>query len=56
MSSNRTVTIIDNVTGKELVCPVIEGTHGAPVIEIKGLYPTGDLANGGGSGDQQGNR
>ena len=38
MSNNRTVTITDN-TGKSVECPIIEGTHGAPVINISGLYP-----------------
>ena len=39
MSTNRTVTITDNTTGKSVECPIIEGTHGAPVINIGGLYP-----------------
>ncbi|NKC13352.1 MAG: citrate synthase [Gammaproteobacteria bacterium] len=39
MVTNRTVTITDNTTGDTVECPIIEGTHGAPVISIKGLYP-----------------
>ena len=34
----RTVTITDNKTGKQLECPVSEGTYGAPVINTKSLY------------------
>ena len=33
-----TVTIIDNNTGKEIECPVLRGTYGAPVIDTKELY------------------
>jgi citrate synthase len=35
--SNDTVTIIDNNTGKSLVCPVKRGTHGHPVIDCQAL-------------------
>ncbi len=35
---SRTVTITDNKTGKQLECPVSEGTYGAPVINTKSLY------------------
>ena len=34
----RTVTIIDNETGKQIECPVLEGTYGAAVISTKALY------------------
>ncbi len=37
MNKQRTVTIIDNATGKQFECPVIEGTHGSPVVDIRGL-------------------
>jgi citrate synthase len=37
MTNARTVTLTDNDTGKSVVCPVIEGTHGKPVIDIKGV-------------------
>ena len=33
-----TVTIIDNKTGKQIECPIIRGTYGAPVIDTKSLY------------------
>ena len=33
-----TVTITDNRTGKELECPIIEGTYGEPVIDTKLLH------------------
>lgn len=33
-----TVTIIDNRTGKEIECPIITGTYGAPVIDTNSLY------------------
>jgi len=33
-----TVTIIDNKTGKQIECPVIQGTYGAPIIDTKSLY------------------
>ena len=33
-----TVTIIDNRTGKQLNCPVLQGVMGPPVIDIKHLY------------------
>lgn len=36
--NKRTVTITDNTTGKSVDCPVHEGTYGAPVIEIGGIY------------------
>ena len=34
----RTVTITDNKTGKQLECPVSEGTYGPPVINTRSLY------------------
>ena len=33
-----TVTIIDNRTGKEIECPIITGTYGAPIIDTNSLY------------------
>jgi len=36
--ATRTVTITDNVSGKQVECPVHEGQYGAPVIDIKNLY------------------
>ena len=35
---SHTVTITDNKTGKQIECPVLEGTYGTPVIDLKGLY------------------
>jgi len=35
---SRTVTITDNATGKQLECPVLEGTAGPAVIDTKNLY------------------
>jgi citrate synthase len=37
-AANRTVTLIDNATGKELVLPVISGSCGPDVIDIRKLY------------------
>jgi len=37
MANTRTVTITDNATGKSFEAPVIEGTHGKPVVDIKGV-------------------
>ncbi len=37
MLKNRTVTLTDNTTGNSIEAPVIEGTHGRPVIDIKGM-------------------
>ena len=37
MSEKRTVTITDNATGKSFECPVMEGTHGRPVVDIRAL-------------------
>ncbi len=34
----RTVTITDNATGKQIECPVLEGTDGPPVIDVRKLY------------------
>ena len=34
----KTVTITDNETGKQVECPVLEGTYGAPVINTRKLY------------------
>ena len=33
--SNHTVTMTDNVTGKTATFPVIHGTAGAPVLDIR---------------------
>ena len=38
MSTNRTVTITDNTTGKSVECPIIEGTRRTVINDI-GLYP-----------------
>jgi citrate synthase len=37
MAKKRTVTLTDNATGKSYEAPVMEGTHGKPVIDIKGI-------------------
>jgi citrate synthase len=37
MAKKRTVTLTDNATGKSFEAPVFEGTHGKPVIDIKGV-------------------
>ena len=39
-SGQHTVTITDNKTGKSLECPVVSGTDGPPVMDIRGLYGT----------------
>jgi len=36
---NRTVTLTDSSTGKSIDCPVIAGTYGAPVVDLRALYP-----------------
>jgi citrate synthase len=36
--SNHTVKISDSATGKETVLPVMHGTAGAPVVDIRSLY------------------
>ena len=36
--SNSNVTITDNLTGKEATFPVLSGTEGPPVIDIRKLY------------------
>ena len=36
--SNRTVTITDNTTGKQVELPVLEGTDGPATIDIRALY------------------
>ena len=38
-ATTRTVTIIDNATGKRVELPVLESTHGYPVIDIRRLTP-----------------
>ena len=35
---SKTVTIKDNDSGKEIECPILTGTYGAPVIDTKTLY------------------
>lgn len=37
MANEHTVTITDNKSGKSIECPVYEGTHGRPVIDIRSL-------------------
>ena len=37
-SGNSNVTLIDNVTGKEASFPLLTGTEGPPVIDIRRLY------------------
>ncbi len=34
---SKTVVITDNTTGKSVECPIIEGVHGAPVVDIRAL-------------------
>ncbi|NNM01846.1 MAG: citrate synthase [Gammaproteobacteria bacterium] len=35
MSGNKSVTITDNRTGKQVECPILEGTYGHPVIDTR---------------------
>jgi len=35
--SARTVTIIDNASGKNLICPVKTGSHGHPVVDCQAM-------------------
>ena len=37
MSSNKSITITDNSSGETVELPILEGTHGRPVIGIRGL-------------------
>lgn len=37
MGKQHTVTITDNESGKTVECPVYEGTHGRPVIDIRAV-------------------
>ena len=37
MAKTRTVTLTDDQTGKSFTAPVIEGTHGKPVVAVKGV-------------------
>ena len=37
MHEKRVVTIRDSATGKSAECPVVEGTHGRPVVDIRGI-------------------
>ena len=36
--SNKNVKVIDNVSGKESSFPILTGTEGPPVIDIRKLY------------------
>ena len=36
--SNKTVTVTDNTTGKQVVLPILEGTDGPGTIDIRSLY------------------
>ena len=36
--SNKNVKVIDNVSGKESNFPILTGTEGPPVIDIRKLY------------------
>lgn len=38
--SKQTVTITDNRTGKQVDCNVLDGTHGASVVDLAPLYPS----------------
>ncbi len=38
MPKKDTVTITDNSTGNAIECPILRGVHGAPVIDIQGVY------------------
>lgn len=35
---HRTVTLTDSATGKSIECPVVAGTYGAPVVDLRALY------------------
>ncbi len=37
MSAN-TITLIDNTTGKQIELPLIQGVHGPPAVDLRGLY------------------
>jgi len=37
MAKQDTVTITDDATGEQVQCPVLTGTHGPPVLDIRGL-------------------
>jgi len=37
MTASRTVIITDSQTGNSVECPVLEGTHGNPVIDIRSI-------------------
>jgi len=37
MASTRTVQIIDKESGKQFEAPILAGTHGTPVVDIRGL-------------------
>ena len=36
--TSKTVTVTDNATGKSIELPVLEGTHGPPVVDINGVF------------------
>src|SRR6201996_4439925 len=42
-ASNKTVTIIDDATGKSWKLPVISGTMGPDVIDVRKLYGETDM-------------
>ncbi len=35
---SKTVTVIDNTSGKQVVLPILEGTDGPAAIDVRGLY------------------
>ncbi len=35
---DKTVTIVRNDTGQRIELPILEGTHGPPVFDVRGLY------------------
>ena len=38
--SNETVTVLDNASGKKVDLPLLRGTEGPKVIDIRNLYPS----------------
>ena len=38
MAQQKTVTIADSTSGNQVECPVLEGTHGPPVFDVRGLH------------------
>ena len=37
MGNRNVVTILDNASGERIECGVLEGVHGRPVVDIRGL-------------------